>query len=179
MNDHARITRTLRSLQDTDAFGQELAKALLETPCSLLLQGPLGAGKTSLVRALVRHLPGGSEAEVSSPSFTIFNLYPTEPALVHCDLYRQGAGSLLPDEVADMLFDGALLICEWSEYLALEDIPQDALLLGFGFCPEYGNEGRKLVFEARGTNANAFLEALPGIWDEEACEKPCEKSCNS
>ena len=78
-----------------------------------------------------------------------------------------------------MLFDGALLICEWSEYLALEDIPQDALLLGFGFCPEYGNEGRKLVFEARGTNANAFLEALPGIWDEEACEKPCEKSCNS
>ncbi len=164
MNDHARITRTLRSLQDTDAFGQELAEALLETPCSLLLQGPLGAGKTSLVRALVRHLPGGSEAEVSSPSFTIFNLYPTEPALVHCDLYRCGPGSRLPDEAWDVLDNGALLVCEWSEYLAPADQPSDCLLLALapaaGDAAGGDDEARSVTLEARGPNAGRLLAAL-------------------
>ena len=159
-------TLELRAADETAALGSILARAMANTPFSLLMTGDLGCGKTTLTRALVEALPGGERAETSSPSFTLCNVYPTTPPIVHCDLYRQGAGSLLPDEVADMLFDGALLVCEWSEYLAPEDMPADALLLGFGFFPKFGNEGRKLVFDARGTNAQAFLKALPGIWEE-------------
>ncbi len=162
MNDHAQsITRTLYSLQDTEALGAELALHLSQCPCSLLMQGPLGAGKTSLVRALVRHLPGGSEAEVSSPSFTIFNLYPTYPQIVHCDLYRCGQGSRLPDEAWDVLDNGALLVCEWSEYLDPADAPSDSLLLTLTPCTKEGKEHvRTLIFRAHGPNAERVLARM-------------------
>ena len=116
-------TLELRAADETAALGSILARAMTNSPFSLLMTGDLGCGKTTLTRALVEALPGGESAETSSPSFTLCNVYPTTPPIVHCDLYRQGAGSLLPDEVADMLFDGALLVCEWSEYLAPEDMP--------------------------------------------------------
>ncbi len=57
---------------------------------ALYLRGTLGSGKTTLTRGLVAALPGGEDAEVASPSFTLCNIYPTRPALLHADLYRMG-----------------------------------------------------------------------------------------
>ena len=75
--------------------------ATLSGIAALLLRGPLGSGKTTLTRALVEALPGGDQAEVASPSFTLCNYYPTTPPVMHCDLYRS-PGSL-PDEIAEGL----------------------------------------------------------------------------
>ena len=97
------FTFVLESLDDTARLGTLLAGMMQNAPQvrALLLQGDLGSGKTTLTRSLVAALPGGDQAEISSPSFTICNNYPTCPPVLHCDLYRCPAS--LPDEVWDAL----------------------------------------------------------------------------
>ena len=53
----------------------------------ILFYGDLGSGKTTFTRGFIEALPGGENAEVSSPSFTLCNSYPTTPSVIHCDLY--------------------------------------------------------------------------------------------
>lgn len=54
------------------------------------LEGPLGAGKTTFVQALVRTLSPDTALEVTSPTFALYHDYPTQPAIRHYDLYRVG-----------------------------------------------------------------------------------------
>lgn len=104
----------LASLADCAAFGGLLAKLLLENGNPpLLLDGPLGCGKTALTAAICANFPDSQKCEVSSPSFTICNLYPSAPPILHCDLYRCGAS--LPDEIYEFIETGAgQLIMEWA-----------------------------------------------------------------
>lgn len=104
----------LASLADTARLGSQLAAAFLcIKPVPLLLRGDLGSGKTTLTAEIVRQLPGGSAAEVSSPSFTICNMYPCMPPVLHCDLYRCEGD--VPEEVWEFMDNGdGLLIVEWG-----------------------------------------------------------------
>jgi len=108
----------VNSLNQTHMMAKVLAELLVQSqPLPLLLlDGDLGAGKTTLVRFLVSSLPGGEQAEVSSPSFNILNIYPTQPEVAHFDLYRlQGPPE---DFWADILEDeNRLRIVEWAKYL--------------------------------------------------------------
>ena len=80
------------------------------------LSGELGAGKTTLTRALIRALPGAGAAEVTSPTFALMNVYETPRLTVtHCDLYRLGG----PEEEIELGLEEAaemgVLIVEWPE----------------------------------------------------------------
>ncbi|WP_244147290.1 tRNA (adenosine(37)-N6)-threonylcarbamoyltransferase complex ATPase subunit type 1 TsaE [Desulfonatronovibrio hydrogenovorans] len=129
-----RIEKICFDLKDQEAtldFGQKLARLLMrsaEYP-TVMFRGPLGAGKTTMIRGIVSGLPGGAEAEVSSPSFNILNIYPTTPETAHFDLYRlEGAG--LDPESEDILFEGnRLVLVEWSELLPARLMPEQALVL--------------------------------------------------
>ena len=99
----------------TAALGARIAE-LLRAGDVVALSGGLGAGKTTLARAIIAAL--GHAGEVPSPSFAIIEPYPSPPlrfAVVHADFYRLKA----PAEVAELGLDdyraGAALIAEWPE----------------------------------------------------------------
>lgn len=120
------MSLTLVSLGDTEAFAQSLVQRA--APGSLLLLlGPLGAGKTTLVQALGRAL--GSLAQMSSPTYTLIHEYPTpEGLLIHIDAYRlASAEALLELGLEDYLERARLVTVEWGE--ALEPLFPEALVV--------------------------------------------------
>ncbi|RRN61883.1 tRNA (adenosine(37)-N6)-threonylcarbamoyltransferase complex ATPase subunit type 1 TsaE [Caulobacter sp. 602-1] len=100
----------------TQALGRTLA-ASLRPGDAVCLTGPLGAGKSTLARALIRALTTPDE-EVPSPTFTLVQFYET-PAfpLAHFDLYRLSD----PDEAyeigLDEALDGGVALIEWPQRL--------------------------------------------------------------
>jgi len=124
-------TVELPLVEDTEEFGRKLGE-VVRAGDLLLLAGPLGAGKTALVRGLARGL--GVQGRVSSPTFVIARVH--EPAeggrgvpLVHVDAYRLG-GHL--DELDDLDLDtdlvDAVVAVEWGEGVA-ERLSEDHLLI--------------------------------------------------
>ena len=148
----------LKDANATLKLGRILARKLAETPKppALLLQGELGSGKTTLVRGFVESLPGADMAEVSSPSFNIFNLYPTTPPVAHFDLYR--LEGMEPDDALFECFeDGeAITVVEWIQFLDRNLWPDQALFLEWMPC----GAGRSLVLRALGEAANGILRCL-------------------
>ena len=80
----------------------------------IALDGPLGAGKTTLVRALVAGL-GGDPAGVSSPTFTLLNRYEARLPVVHVDAYRLQGPAALGGLGFDELAEDGIGIVEWAE----------------------------------------------------------------
>ena len=128
----------IHSLEHMADLGRVLADCLRNEPSlrCILLRGDLGSGKTTLTRCMVEALPGGDRAEISSPSFTLCNVYPTTPPVLHCDLYR--TGSAIPDELSETLDAGEMaVVVEWAEHLPCAHLPQDFLDINFQVCDGY------------------------------------------
>ena len=119
----------LKDAEDTVKLGRMLAEAMHVSPVrSLYLFADLGGGKTTLTRGFVSALPGGDQAEVASPSFTLCNIYPTRPEVLHADLYRLSEGASMPEEMEDLMEEGqALLVLEWPEFLAPQYYAEERL----------------------------------------------------
>ena len=81
------------SAAETEAFGERLGHACRGGEVIALI-GPLGAGKTCLVRGLARGL-GTGEQEVASPTFAVIHEYEGRIPLIHIDLYRIEADDAL------------------------------------------------------------------------------------
>jgi tRNA threonylcarbamoyladenosine biosynthesis protein TsaE len=108
-------------LPDADAttrLGQVIAP-LLASGDAVLLYGPLGMGKSTLARGLIRALTTPDE-DVPSPTFTLVQFYESNPAIAHFDLYRLTR----PEEAFEIGLDEALddgcVVIEWPERLGEE-----------------------------------------------------------
>ncbi|HEY6578147.1 MAG TPA: tRNA (adenosine(37)-N6)-threonylcarbamoyltransferase complex ATPase subunit type 1 TsaE [Rhizomicrobium sp.] len=103
----------VHGVAETEELGRRIA-ASLAAGDTIALEGDLGAGKTTLARAILRAL--GVTGDVPSPSFTLVQTYETPQLKVaHCDLYRIEDPAEL-DELGldDALLGGAVLM-EWPE----------------------------------------------------------------
>jgi tRNA threonylcarbamoyl adenosine modification protein YjeE len=115
------LEESLADAAATEALGRRLA-GLLRPGDLVLLEGPLGAGKTTLVRGLVAEL-GGDEGEVCSPTFVLLESYAVSSGPIarvhHADLYRlRGRAGAPLDEVGlgEALDDpAAVTAVEWPE----------------------------------------------------------------
>jgi len=107
------------SAEDTFELGARLADELQESDV-VLLHGDLGAGKTVLAKGILSGL-AFDPADVTSPSFALVNLYPTEKFNVyHIDLWRVESGTDAAFEVGlddIMASDKSVVIIEWAERL--------------------------------------------------------------
>jgi len=108
-----------RSIAGTLGLG-EMITELLRAPKLAVLRGPLGAGKTTLVKGIAAAI-GASEDDVSSPTFTLVHEYRGRKIrLIHLDLYRLETEQELEGiglwEMADA--DDALVMVEWGEKFA-------------------------------------------------------------
>ena len=113
-----------KSQQDTFALGERIAEALRGGEI-ILLDGPLGAGKTVLVKGIAHSL-GIDAEEVTSPSFTLVNPHPGRLLVYHIDLYRldQGASAAHAVDLDEILIDEqAVVIIEWAERLGHYPLP--------------------------------------------------------
>jgi tRNA threonylcarbamoyladenosine biosynthesis protein TsaE len=99
------------SAAETEAIGARVA-AGLGAGDVVLIEGELGAGKTTLVRGAARAL--GVTGPVTSPTFTIGQRYPAPVPVSHIDLYRvPGLAGEEPDLLSDYLGDDAVAFVEW------------------------------------------------------------------
>lgn len=104
------------SAAETETAAERLA-GRLEAGDVLLLEGPLGSGKTTFVRGLARGL--GVAGRVASPTFQLVRVYPGRPSLVHADLFRlQEPHAALADLGLDELLEQAVAAIEWGDRLS-------------------------------------------------------------
>ncbi len=126
------VVMITESLRDTVAFGARLAAGLRPGDI-VLLEGPLGAGKTVLVRGVVKGLDPDVASLVSSQSYVITGEYPTRPVVVHLDLYRL---SLVEEVLAlgyeELIYgDDRVALVEWPALLEPLLEPDDPVLRVF------------------------------------------------
>lgn len=99
------------SPEETEALGAELA-ARLKAGQVVLVEGELGAGKTTFVRGACRAL--GVSTAVRSPTFTIGRRYPAATPVAHIDLYRvEDLSAEEPDLLSDYLGQDTIAFVEW------------------------------------------------------------------
>ncbi len=115
-----------RNEQETFDLGARIGEKLRGGEV-LLLNGPLGAGKTLLVKGIA-HALNVPEDDVSSPSFTLVNPYQGRLLLYHIDLYRldEGATAAHAVDLDELLSDEqAVIVIEWAERMGRYHLPPE------------------------------------------------------
>jgi len=149
------VDLTTESEHDTEALGERLARHL--RPGDVLgLVGPLGAGKTALVRGIARGL-GVEEGMVHSPTFVSATEYPGRVTLAHVDLYRHEDSLPHPDWLAEMLDGERVAVVEWFERLGA-DAPSDVLRVEIAYGA--GDTSRDVRLRPTGRRAEEIVAKL-------------------
>jgi tRNA threonylcarbamoyladenosine biosynthesis protein TsaE len=109
------------SEEETLELGRQIGRQV-KPPCTILLFGELGSGKTVLARGICEGLGVEPGTAVHSPTFTLVNEYPSDAGTVyHVDLYRlESMRDLYSIGIEDLLLHQTVMIVEWAEKLKIE-----------------------------------------------------------
>jgi tRNA threonylcarbamoyl adenosine modification protein YjeE len=142
MTARSSLTVHLQGEAETIRLGEDLALALGVGDC-LALSGDLGAGKSTLARALLRALADDPDLEVPSPTFTLVQAYELRIPAAHFDLYRLADSSELDELGFDEALTNGICLVEWPE-MAEERLPENRITLRL----DHDGQGRKATITA-------------------------------
>ncbi|MFO0848696.1 MAG: tRNA (adenosine(37)-N6)-threonylcarbamoyltransferase complex ATPase subunit type 1 TsaE [Gemmataceae bacterium] len=153
------MTLDVPDLAGTEAFGRRLGASLFPGAV-IALNGPLGAGKTHLTRAIAEGLRVRNPAAVNSPTFVLIQEYPGPVPVYHFDAYRLSGPREFVELGADEYLAGdGVCVIEWAEKVA-DALPADQLRIDI---TPVGESGRRFTLTATGDRHNRILAALqPG-----------------
>ncbi|WP_460597452.1 tRNA (adenosine(37)-N6)-threonylcarbamoyltransferase complex ATPase subunit type 1 TsaE [Geomonas sp. Red276] len=150
------VTVETSSERETVELGERLGR-LLEPGDFVALVGELGAGKTQFAKGVAAGLAVDPGTPVTSPTYTILNIYQGRIPLYHFDLYRLAG----PEDIDSLGFeeyfdgDGACLV-EWAERLEGE-LPEGTLTVSLSHA---GGDARRIAFAAEGGRGAALVAGL-------------------
>lgn len=152
-----RVTLSITNPKQTADLARQIGGDLNPGDC-LLLNGPVGAGKTHFARHLIWSLQKTPE-DVPSPTFTLVQTYEADVAEVwHADLYRLTALDEIEElGLADAL-ETAICLIEWPELLGPLTPPH---ALNLTFEPDENDENARLI--TLGSTADRWADLLDGL----------------
>ncbi|MCS0502259.1 tRNA (adenosine(37)-N6)-threonylcarbamoyltransferase complex ATPase subunit type 1 TsaE [Ancylobacter mangrovi] len=152
----------------TGRLAMDLA-AMLQPGDLVLLSGDLGAGKSTLARALLRELAEDPELEVPSPTFTLMQGYDLpRHRVVHADFYRLGDALELDELGWDEQTDGAIALVEWPERAGAALRVPDRLEVRMALVPDAPPTLRRVRLLGHGRLAGALhrMRAIRSLIDQ-------------
>jgi len=152
-----KIEKISNSEKDTINLGKALGK-LLKPGDLILLYGDLGCGKTTFVKGLAESLEVSPNFYITSPSFSLINIYEGKYTIYHVDLYRLETAEVEDLGIWEFLNSGIVVI-EWADRLS-ETLKEDYIEVFFEFLNHFK---RKVTFVGYGE----WQELLKGLdWNE-------------
>ncbi|MCW0953640.1 tRNA (adenosine(37)-N6)-threonylcarbamoyltransferase complex ATPase subunit type 1 TsaE [Weissella ceti] len=154
----------MNSVEETQKVAATLA-SIIQPGDTLLLNGDLGAGKTTFTQGFARAL--GMKRPLKSPTFTLVREYQTPKfQLNHLDVYRLGEEGGAEDLGLSEYFNpNSVTIVEWSEFIA-EDLPQDFLQIDLTRIEhDIADTQRQITIQAQGAMSNQRLQELENLLD--------------
>jgi tRNA threonylcarbamoyladenosine biosynthesis protein TsaE len=122
----AHITVELGSLAETERLGRFLGE-IAEAGDVIILNGPLGAGKTTISQFIGAGLEVPGECYITSPTFSLMHEYPGRLTIYHMDLYRLSSEEEIEDlGFVECIYGQGLTIIEWPDRLG-EMLPDEHL----------------------------------------------------
>ncbi|MCK8623913.1 tRNA (adenosine(37)-N6)-threonylcarbamoyltransferase complex ATPase subunit type 1 TsaE [Apilactobacillus xinyiensis] len=149
------ISLKVNNAEQTMQYGQAIAP-FLQPQDVILLDGDLGAGKTTFTKGLAKGL--GIKKNIKSPTFTIIREYQDgRIPLYHMDVYRLDDGS--GDELGlDEYFNGdGVNVIEWSQFVE-DELPDNYLKIVFHRDDSEGDSYRKIDFVPHGNHFEQILK---------------------
>ena len=150
------LTLELNSLETTDLVARKMAEHLLKGTISLFW-GEMGSGKTTFIKSLCSGL-GVLPEKVTSPTYTLVNIYKCNWYIFHVDLFRLTAPEQLYDmDRADLIADQGVTMVEWPQMLQNYLTDEPVLNLSFKSVSDYH---RRLILETKTSDFDILFNTM-------------------
>ena len=150
------LTLELNSLETTEYAALKMAEHLFKGSL-ILFWGDMGSGKTTFIKSLCSGL-GVLPEKVTSPTYTLVNIYKCNWHIFHVDLFRLTAPEQLYDmDRADMIADEGITIVEWPEMLQNYLTDEPVINLRFRTVSEHH---RKLVLDTETSDFDILFNTM-------------------
>ncbi|QGT98750.1 tRNA threonylcarbamoyladenosine biosynthesis protein TsaE [Candidatus Syntrophocurvum alkaliphilum] len=134
----------ITSDEEMQVLGENLSSILSENDIVFLI-GELGVGKTTLVKGLAKGL--NYKENVSSPTFSLMNIYETSPKIYHFDFYRLEGCEITDIGIDDYLHNDGIAIIEWAN-IGGDQLPEADYLLYIDLIDDDYDNPRKVTIKA-------------------------------